>query len=68
MIVTAQNGQSLYDLCLQTYGALDYLVKLATDNGFDDLNQYPSPGQQLNYDVLLVTNQAITGLIPATAA
>ena len=67
MILTAQAGQSMYDLCLQAYGNLDYLVKLCIDNNIDDVNYSPPAGTQLTYDVLLVVNQAIAGLVPASA-
>jgi hypothetical protein len=30
-------GQSVYDLCLQTYGTLDMLITFANDNGVTDL-------------------------------
>lgn len=32
--LTAKAGQSLFDIALQTYGSLDYLVKIAKDNAF----------------------------------
>lgn len=39
-------GQSIYDLCLQTYGTLDLLIKFCNDNDVTDLCNIP---QQVNY-------------------
>lgn len=49
-------GQSIYDLCLQTYGTLDLLVKFCNDNNVSDMQDIP---QQVNYqyDTALVKFQ-----------
>lgn len=52
-------GQSLYDVCLLTYGSIDYIVKLATDNGITDLNDINLSGKTMIYDDTLVVNQAL---------
>ena len=39
-------GQSIYDMCLLTYGTLDYLVKLCVDNNVTDMG---NPPQQVDY-------------------
>jgi hypothetical protein len=44
--VLHRRGQSLYDLCLQVYGTLDFLVKFANDNGVTDIDNIP---QQVQY-------------------
>lgn len=44
--ITHRVGQSIYDLCLQAYGTLDYLIKFANDNGVTDLDNIP---QQVPY-------------------
>ena len=36
--VPYREGQSVYDLCLQVYGTLDYLVKFCVDNGITDMS------------------------------
>lgn len=47
------NG-TIYDVCLNTYGNLDLLVKLMVDNGFEGVNVYPENGQEFIYDDSLV--------------
>ncbi|HVX01015.1 MAG TPA: hypothetical protein VHA52_11345 [Candidatus Babeliaceae bacterium] len=58
----ATMGQSLYDICLNTYGSLDYLLKLMLDNSITTLSHMPGPDQQFVYDTTLVANQQITQL------
>lgn len=70
----AITGQSIYDVCLNTYGTLDLLVKLLVDsgggNGVDDI---PASRQAYIYDDALVVDQSInqaytlSGIIYATA-
>lgn len=50
-------GQSIYDVCLQTYGSLDYLYKLLQDNGINGLNEDVSSGQPFIWDDSLVVDQ-----------
>lgn len=59
MIYIAVTGQSLYDVCLITYGSLDFLLKLANDNGITDLNNTALTGIAFSYDSSLIANQAI---------
>lgn len=56
----AITGQSIYDICLQTYGTFDYLVKLMSDSGFASLEAKPYGGQIFVYDETLVANQPVT--------
>ena len=67
-IFTAISNSTIYDVCLNTYGTLDLLVKLMTDNNFIGVNNYPVNGQQFVYDETLIANQAIvkTTIIYAT--
>lgn len=44
--VTHKPGQSIYDLCLQTYGTLDMLVRFCNENGVTDMGSIP---QQVQY-------------------
>lgn len=53
----SQQGQTIYDVCLNTYGTLDLLVKLKTDNGFKSLQDDFKPGTVFKYDDTLVVNQ-----------
>lgn len=57
----AIQGQSIFDVCLNTYGTLDNLFKLLQDSsgtaqGVDDV---PASGQQYTYDDALVADQQI---------
>ena len=50
----AVDMSTIYDVCLNTYGNLDYLVKLMVDNNFNGVNDYPVAGQVFVYDDTLV--------------
>jgi hypothetical protein len=52
-------GQSLYDVCLNTYGSLDFLLKLLQDNGIPDINQYPHSGQIFSFDPALIVDEGV---------
>jgi len=62
------NNQSVLDLCLQTYGTPDLLVKFCEDNGITDLNYCPSSPTLFVYDETLVTDQKKSGYIYVTNA
>ena len=49
-------GQSIFDICLQTYGSFDYLRKLLDDNGIENIDQIPASGQVFNWDETISTN------------
>jgi len=55
----AVDMSTIYDVCLNTYGNLDYLVKLMVDNNFEGVNTYPSAGQVFVYDDTLVYGLAV---------
>src|SRR3954447_26298775 len=55
----AVEGQSLYDVCLNTYGSLDFLLKMLVDSGVSDINQSPFSGQIFSFDPQLVVDQGI---------
>lgn len=57
-------GSSLSDVCLNTYGSLDFYVKLLNDNGVEP-NQLPYSGQPFMWDETLVFNQTTQSLINA---
>lgn len=47
-------GQSIYDVCMQTYGTLDRLIKLLTDNNIVG-TEAPIPiGQLFTFDETLI--------------
>lgn len=50
----AVDMSTIYDVCLNTYGNLDLLVKLMVDNDFEGVNTYPTAGQIFVYDDSLV--------------
>jgi len=56
---TAVSGQSLQDVCMITYGSLDYLVQLANDNYITDLNSSSLSGVTFTYNDTLVVNQVL---------
>lgn len=59
-------GQSLYDVCLQTYGSLNYLFKLMQDNGITGLNETVSSRQPFVWDDTLVVDQLVNAAFAAT--
>ena len=53
--IKALNGQSIFDLCLQTYGSFDYLRKLMDDNNVENIDT-PIQGQSFTWDETLLPN------------
>jgi hypothetical protein len=64
LIFKAVNGQSLADVCMNTYGTMDYFVKLLQDNNIANANQLPYTGQQFKWDETLVKD----GLVQISTA
>lgn len=52
-------GQSIYDVCLQTYGSLDFVYKLMQDNSFAGLDTNIASGQPFSWDNTLVVGQQL---------
>jgi len=52
-------GQSIFDVCLNTYGSLDYLLRLITDNDIPNINYTPFSGQKFTWDETLTADQAV---------
>lgn len=64
----AVNGQSIYDVCLNTYGTLDRLVKQLVDSGAGQgVNSIPASGQVYVYDDDLVVDLAVSQAYLLTA-
>ncbi len=61
--ITSQNGQSIYDICVQTYGSLDLLYKLIQDNNFPTVNATLQPGTTLQWDSSRVTDNSFYGYL-----
>lgn len=55
----ASDGQTLVNVCINTYGSLDFFYKLLLDNNIPDANYVPVTGQIFFYDETLVINQQI---------
>lgn len=55
----AIEGQSIWDIVLNTYGSFDYIVKLLTDNNLANANVVPYSGQIFIWDETLVADQII---------
>ncbi len=51
------NKQSMIDMCLQSYGTLDLLVKFCNDNSIDSVNYIPPKPQAFVFDERLITDQ-----------
>lgn len=52
----AIENSSVYDVCLNTYGTLNLLVKLMVDNNHPGVDKYPENQQLFMYDETLVNN------------
>lgn len=59
-------GQSIYDVCLQTYGSLNYLFKLMQDNNIQGLDELVSSRQPFVWDDTLVVDQLVNAAFAAT--
>jgi len=55
---TAVSNSTIYDVCLNTYGSLNYLGKLMDDNDHPGADVYPTSGQVFEYDANLVQRPA----------
>jgi hypothetical protein len=53
------NGQSIQDVCLSTYGSLDYIYKLIQDSGVESIEYVPKSGDVFLYDLSLTVNNNI---------
>lgn len=62
----AISGQSIFDVCLQTYGTLDYLYKLLQDNGIESVNAPVIGGQTFQWDDSLVLDQGLNTVFTNT--
>jgi len=59
LLYSALEGQSIFDICLQTYGSLDFLVKLLQDNNIASISIAPVSGQVFNWDETLTVDQVV---------
>lgn len=56
----AVNGQSAYDVCLNTYGSLDFLYKLLQDSGAGSVDDEVVTGQPFYFNDDLIVDQIIS--------
>lgn len=52
-------GQSVMDVCLQTYGSLDFVGKLIEDNSLSNINSTLQSGQVILWDETLNVDQSV---------
>ena len=55
-IFKSVQGMSIYDICMQVYGTLDYLYKLIQDSGFSNSQTYPLPGTSFIFNPTLAVS------------
>lgn len=55
----AKEGQSVYDLCLMSYGSLDRIVEFAQSMGFDSLNNSGLRGQAVVFSPEDIKDKAL---------
>ena len=53
---SAVGGQSLSDVCINTYGSMDYFFKLLQDNAIENPNALPASNGQFSWDNSLATD------------
>jgi len=58
MNYTVKNGQSIFDVCLQFFGTLEYLFTILSDNNLD-LNSPLTSGMELKINNNLLGNELI---------
>ena len=55
--ISAHSGQTIYDLCLMTYGNLGNIFKLIKENNIDNLNKVDLTGKVLTYDINFIQDR-----------
>lgn len=58
-VFSAIDGQSLFDVCLNTYGSLDFMYKLLQDNAVASVKDEVATGQAFSWDDSQVINQQV---------
>lgn len=53
------SGQSIYDVCLMTYGTIDLLFKLMSDNNVPNVDDYPEVGTEFIFDDTLIFDEKV---------
>ena len=60
---TAKDGQSIYDVCLNTYGTLNLLFKLIKDNKISSTNEQRLAGKVFTFDTSLIIDNSIFNVV-----
>jgi len=55
---TIRQGQTIYDVCLNTYQSLNYLFKLLVDNSIT-ISSILTPGKTLLFDKSFINNNSL---------
>ena len=63
MNYNSQQGQSIYDLCNQTYGTLNELFRFVKDNNIDSLNQSILTKKRLFFEYNLVKDKSVLNFL-----
>jgi hypothetical protein len=56
---TAKEGQSIYDICANTYGDINKLRKLITDNNIGSINNQNLAQQVFKFDTSLIKDNSL---------
>ena len=59
------SGQSIFDVCLNTYGNLDNVAKLAKDSGLSSLNSTIKTGTVFQVDETILLNDNVVNPFPS---
>ncbi len=62
----ARAGQSVFDVCLNTYGTLDLTYRLLQDSGVEDIETAPTTGQVFTFNPALTVNPNVSRTKAAT--
>lgn len=68
--VYIREGQSLFDVALQAYGAPEYVIQVMLDNGIEDIADAPSAGTEIIVEEssdAIVRHLKKMGHVPVTA-
>jgi hypothetical protein len=52
----SKNNQSIFDVCMQTYGDMNFMYKLIQDSGFPSLSTSPTIGTKFTFDESLIND------------
>lgn len=59
----AQNGQSIFDVCLMTYGTIDKIITLVKDSLLNSISDESLAGKTFPFESLLISDVALANSI-----